>query len=319
MRVSLHKTIALAVASASIVFAQATPKVEFEVATIKPAAPLNPQAIVAGKAHLGMIVDGSRVDIGYLSLADLIPLAYRVKPYQVSGPDWLGQTRFDISAKIPDGVPKDKVPDMLQSLLLDRFKLTIRNEKKEDSVYALVVAKGGIKMKPAASEPEPPADTDSEKKGIVIGGLDGSQARVTQDSKGVVIKGSNTGAMHMTPGPEGMHLEADSMTMTAFVDTLSRLLDKPVLDMTELKGGYQMAFDLSLADMIRAARAMGTLPAGAIPTGPGLPPGLADALSDPSSSSIFAAVQTLGLKLEPRKIPVDTIVIDHVEKNPTDN
>jgi hypothetical protein len=52
------------------------------------------------------------------------------------------------------------------------------------------------------------------------------------------------------------------------------------------------------------------------PLGAGAP---ADAASDPSSSSIFTAVQQLGLKLEPRKAPIEMIVVDYLEKTPTDN
>jgi len=54
--------------------------------------------------------------------------------------------------------------------------------------------------------------------------------------------------------------------------------------------------------------------------GPGTAPaGGAPAASDPSGTSIFQAVQQLGLRLEPRKAPVETIIIDHVEKAPTEN
>ena len=62
-------------------------KPQFEVATIKPAPPLNPAMIAAGKMHIGMKIDAGRVDIGYLSLNDLIMAAYKVKQHQVAGPD----------------------------------------------------------------------------------------------------------------------------------------------------------------------------------------------------------------------------------------
>jgi uncharacterized protein (TIGR03435 family) len=299
----------------------ATPKLEFEVASIKPAGPLQPANIVAGKLRIGMTIDGARVDIGMLSLMELIPMAYHVKNYQVSGPDWLGQNRFDILAKMPDGAMKDQVPEMIEALLADRFKLKVHRESREHAVYALVVAKGGPKMKAAVDEPEAPSGVDDAKKGITIGSTDGSKTQVMQDGKGVMMRGGGSGTMRMTPGADGMHLEASAMTMTTLVDTLSRLVDRPVVDMTELKGGYQISLDLSMADMLRAARAAGV--GGGV--GPGLPGGpgggisAADVASDPGSSSIFNAVQALGLKLEPRKVPVETIVIDHVEKTPSEN
>src|SRR5437763_716226 len=123
---------ATALLAAQIAFGQGPKaRLEFEVATIKTAPPLNPAQIMQGKLHVGMKVDGARVDIGFMSLADLIRTAYDVKPYQVSGPEWLNTERFDIMAKLPDGATKDQVPAMLKSLLADRFKVAVHKESKE--------------------------------------------------------------------------------------------------------------------------------------------------------------------------------------------
>jgi uncharacterized protein (TIGR03435 family) len=176
-------------------------------------------------------------------------------------------------------------------------------------------------LKEAVPEPETAASADDSKKGIVIGSADGSQTRVIQDGKGLVVRGGQTGNMRMRPGPDGsMRMEASNMTMVALADALTRFVDRPVIDMTELKGGYQVTLDLAMADMIKAARAagfaggaQGGVPGGAAPASP------ADAASDPSSNTIFAAVQQLGLKLEPRKTPIEEIVVDHLEKTPTEN
>jgi uncharacterized protein (TIGR03435 family) len=105
----------------------------FEVASIKPAPPITTIAaqIQSGKIHVGMTIDAARVDIGFMSLADLIRVAYRVKPYQISGPDWMREERFDIVAKLPDGASTDQVPEMLQALLAERFNLKVHRESKE--------------------------------------------------------------------------------------------------------------------------------------------------------------------------------------------
>src|SRR5260370_21005376 len=94
----------VAALTAGLVFAQpAAPAPQFEVASIKPSPPLNPGLIKSGQMHIGMKIDKARVDIGNMSLADLIRTAYRLKPYQVSGPDWMGAQRFDVLATLPDG------------------------------------------------------------------------------------------------------------------------------------------------------------------------------------------------------------------------
>ncbi len=142
--------------AASLAFAQ---RPAFEVATIKPSAPLDPAALRAGTAHISTRVDGGRIDMGTASLFRLICTAYRLRPYQMRGPDWLKNTNFDIQATLPAGGSVDKIPEMLQSLLEDRFGLKVHRADEEQPVYALVVAKGGPKLEKAKpAEPEPPAD-----------------------------------------------------------------------------------------------------------------------------------------------------------------
>src|SRR5579859_5375650 len=126
-----------------------TPKLAFEVASIKPSAPLDMAALRVGKAHIGTRINASRVDIGTTPLFNLICTAYRLRPYQVSGPEWLKTTNFDIQATIPAGASADNVPDMLRTLLEERFGLKTHHDAKEQSVYALVVAKGGPKLTPS--------------------------------------------------------------------------------------------------------------------------------------------------------------------------
>jgi uncharacterized protein (TIGR03435 family) len=302
-------------------FAQAPPAPAFEVASIRPATMPTPAQIASGQAHLGMNVDAARVDIGSLSLADLIRVAYNVKQYQIQGPDWMSSERFDVVAKLPEGASKEQVPQMLQALLAERFQLKAHRESKEHSVYALVVGKNGSKLKESAPESDAPANAPPPAGGMVIG-MGQNQMRLSgriDDPKGLVISGGPTGDARMTIGPNGaMRLEISKMTLATFADFLAGFVDRPVVDMTELKGNYQLALELSTQDLMTAARAAGV----AVPMGRGGGDAArqpADAASDPSGGSIFAAVQQLGLKLDARKAPIDLIVIDQVQKTPTEN
>jgi len=209
------------------------------------------------------------------------------------------------------------VPEMLQALLAERFKLTVHRESKEQAVYALVVGKNGPKLKEALPDADAPAGgrapttTDDVNPQVRLSGR-GENTQVS-------ITGGPIGTAHMSMGPDGtMHLVASKMNMAALADTLSRFFDRPVVDLTELKGSYQVALDLSMEDLRNAARAFGVMAPG---MGGGRDGGRAtpDAASDPGGLSIFAAVQQLGLKLEPRKTPLDLVVIDHLEKTPTEN
>jgi uncharacterized protein (TIGR03435 family) len=291
---------------------------QFEVATIKPAPPLNPAAMAAGKMHVGMSVDAARVDIGYLSLSDLILLAYKVKQHQLVGPDWMKNERFDILAKMPEGGTKEQVPEMLQALLADRFKLSFHKETKEQNVYGLTVGKGGPKLKESSKE-EDTSFSDDKGKGATVS-FGGGQVR--QTGNGAVIKTEGqpgTTKISMVDGK--MHMESTKVTTTALAELLTRFVGKPVVDMTELKGNYDVTLEMSMEEMMNVARKAGMAVPGMGGPAPGGDSGRpADAASDPSTGgSIFATIQQLGLKLESRKAPIDTIVVDKLEKAPTEN
>ena len=84
-----------------------------------------------------------------VTLKELIAFTYRIQQFQISGgPRWIGSDRFDVEGKAED--PKadfDQLRLMLRSLFEDRFKLKVHRETKESPAYALVVGKGGPKIK----------------------------------------------------------------------------------------------------------------------------------------------------------------------------
>lgn len=135
----------------------AQPQRSFEVASIKNAPPYTMEMMHSGKVKLGMKVDGARVEFGATALTELIARAYRVRTFQVSGPGWMNDQKYDIMAKLPEGATPDQIPEMLQALLADRFKLTTHRTTKEFGVYALVVAKDGMKLTPRPKDYDPAA------------------------------------------------------------------------------------------------------------------------------------------------------------------
>lgn len=123
---------------------------EFEVASIHPSPPQDP-----GHMSIGMSIDKGLMRASGMTAKFLIEQAYDVRDFQVTGgPSWIGSQQYDINAKI-DGDPTDEqMRTMMQSLLADRFQLQVHRDKKEMPCYALVVAKGGSKLK----APEPDAE-----------------------------------------------------------------------------------------------------------------------------------------------------------------
>ena len=289
----------------------------FEVASIKPSEPITPAMVASGKLHAGMKIDGKRVDIGNFGMMQLICKAYDVKTYQVSGPSWLqgaglaGQ-RFDIVANLPEGATKEQIPQMLQALLAERFKLAIHRDSKDQAIYAMVVGKGPLKIKESGA---PPAAPGGEAPNPAVTGS--SSVSVSQTKTGAVVSDGTGKTQKMIPSPDGksMRFEISGATLAELAEGLTPMADHPIVDMTGLTGKYDVTLEISMQDLMNAARAAGA----AVPAAPAADPSKpAEAASDPGGS-LFTAIQSLGLKLEPRKSPMTFIVVDHVEKMPTEN
>ena len=118
---------------------------EFEVVSVKPAAP--PVNGVSSRES----VDSGLLTYTNFTLRRLISNAYGVTEGQIVGPSWIADDLYHIHARLPAGASATDVPAMLQGMLAERFKLVVERGKKKIPVYALVIAKGGHKMKPVVS------------------------------------------------------------------------------------------------------------------------------------------------------------------------
>jgi len=99
----------------------------------------------AGPYHF--TVTPNRLDILRFSLTGLILQAFDLYPFQLSGPDWMGNRTFEIQATSGAPASKDEMRVMLRNLLIERFALVTHWETRQDSVYRLEVPPGGVKMK----------------------------------------------------------------------------------------------------------------------------------------------------------------------------
>ena len=199
----------------------------------------------------------------------MIQVIHRVKANQIiGGPDWLDTERYDMEAKAEKSSTGDELHVMLTNLLVDRMKFKFHIEQREMARYGLTVDKDGPKL----------TAHEADNAGKVW--ID-----ITQEK------------------PLHMKLAATSVPMNYFAFRLAQLVDRPVVDLTELKGGYD--FTLTYTRELPAGFPAGGLLNGEEP--------------DTSGPNVHEAVKRqLGLELKPGKGPVDVIVIDHVEK-PTEN
>jgi bla regulator protein blaR1 len=192
-----------------------------------------------------------------ISLKNFIMRAYRMLDYQISGPEWLQDERFDIAAKPPAGGKEEDFPLMMRSMLADRFKLEAHKDTKVFPVYGLVAGKGGLKTEPVKDE------------------------------------GGNN--MNSSRG----YLKCERCSMAAVAGWLARQMDRPVVDMTELPGVYNLVLNFT--------------PENAEPL-------KEDGAKKEVYPPLLTAIQEQwGLKLEPKKAPLEILVIDHVEKIPSEN
>src|ERR1017187_5691868 len=195
-RVNVCAGLALLTAGAGFGQTPAAPPA-FEVASVKPA----PPPADPGELRVQIGGDPGMIDYKNVSLKMVIARAYEMKEFQISGPDWIETARFDILAKVPPNAPKGQIPLMLQNLLAERFKLTVHREQKVMPVYAMVVGKGGLKVKPLEGDPE--------------------------------------GSMRNMFSPKGRAFSGQ-MTLAALAAALSRSEERRVVDLSGVKGTYDV-------------------------------------------------------------------------------
>ena len=277
----------------AVTFGQTSPT--FEVVSIRPASEQVTQVTA------GVRIAGSQVRLGSMSLKDYIGMAYGVRPQQIAGPDWLGQQRFDLAATIPAGGSAVQLPEMMRAMLADRFKMTMHREKKEFPVYELGLAKGGPTFHPSTAAAAP-AESVGEKPPAVNVIASGSGNGV-----GVDLGGGSSFAFGNN------RLEVRKMTMLQFAEVLTRFVDRPVIDRTAMTGSYDVVLDIApedyLAVMIRSA----------VNAGVTLPPQALRALDNANADPLSGPLRNAGLTLESRRAPLDVIVVDVIEKTPTEN
>jgi len=283
VRVTLVCFLLLAIAGREI----AQDLTHFEVASVRPAAPFTdvpPGAVAAPQVKGGVgTSDPGQITYRGIWLTGLITTAYGLRSFQLSGPAWLGDQRYDIAAKIPPGTTKEQFNVMLQNLLSERFNLSFHRESKTFPVYALTVGKNGPKLKSSeAAEPPPPRTLigRTDEKGF---------PSLPPGYSGVVGRPAN-GRMYLAGQRAGL------AKLIAMIDNQAAGVDHPIVDETGLTGEYDFKLEFEYQR-----------------------PGVLGDPSDPVPTVFAVLERELGLKLESKRVPFDVLVVDRLDKVPTAN
>ncbi len=204
------RTILVAVLAAGAARAQQTEALSFEVASMKQVQPQEQQA------RRRPTVGTDRIEFSNVTLWYCISYAYGMRSYQMFGPEWLRQARYDIVAKGPAGTRREDLPKMMQTLLAERLKLKAHQETRTIPVLALTLGKAGPKLTEAAP------DSGDGQGGAQVG-----------------MSASESG---------GERLEIKGGGMSTLVNTLTGLLGLPVVDQTGLAGRYDFALEFSRSE-----------------------------------------------------------------------
>ena len=244
------------------------PPTEFDVADIRPTKP-------ESQVRMLQNMPGGRLDVKGMTLKVLIQFAWNTTPDLIAGgPKWLDSDRYDIVAKAPEGDPPEPYMDfdtmrlMLRALLIERFKLATHEETQTANVYALHAPKRPPKFKKA----------------------DESSRTFCKASPSAIL-----GNPALTNS-----FTCQNTTMPDFARLLRQVaggyVDHPVIDSTELSGGWDLTLSWTARGIFDRAVRGGRGENGASPNVP--------TASDPNGAvSVFEALEKLGLKLEARKAP----------------
>lgn len=295
MRLTLSLLFAFALVCGVAYSQPSDPTLTFEVASVKASPPRPPNgAIRVGCTGGPGSKDPGRWTCRNMTVSNLISNAYNLKRYQMTA-DNFEADRYEITATMGAGTTREQFREMLKNLLKERFKLAVHFEKKEVPGYELVVAKGGVKMKDAQAPKDNPDDRKAPRQ-------DGPLQR---DKEGFPILAPGEDAMAIMGGKA--RWVSPQCTMDRIANMMVNQLNAPVADATGLTGKYEVNMFWEAAGfsdgLMRAA------PGGAEP-----------AASELAGPTIFTALQDqLGLKLQSKKASIEALVIDHLEKVPTEN
>jgi uncharacterized protein (TIGR03435 family) len=286
------KPLLLITLNAGLLFSQAPAGPRFEVASVHPSPGVRQDGVA-----IGVHADGAQVRINALPMRDYVARAYRVRQLQVIGPEWLTSERYDVSAKLPDGATSDQIPEMIQALLLERFQLKAHREKRDLPAYVITSGKPPLNMKLLPPDTNPPAP-----KGT-------GDIQATGSAAGVSVDLGNGSSYTFANGVFTGH----KLTMDQLARMVERYVDRPIVDMTDQPGSYDFSFKVSEEDnqvmLIHAALGAGMQ----------LPPQVVQFAANGSVSSLMDGFQSLGLKMESRKAPIDVVVVDSLNKTPSEN
>ncbi len=268
----------------------------FEVASLKPLQPPTAAnsmaALMMAKSQDRMYdshprgwlpIQKARLSLKNRSLAGLIASAFRLRLSEVSGPTWITEDRYDVEATFPADTPHTAVNDMLRTLLEERFGLKTHSDEKEESGYALVETKDGVKPTQAtrSTEEEVAAMSEEDRRAELEKMRMAMQKRMEEMKKEAAANGAGSGFSTNT--------WQGSTTLAGLADWLASILGRPVVDATGLQGNYDFTIDI---------RRFG---------------------DDTEEYATGQALAKLGLKLVARKITVALVMIDHVDRTPKSN
>jgi uncharacterized protein (TIGR03435 family) len=288
--VILPRAAALAVLTGVGLWGQTTAGATFEAVTVKPSSPNDGRYVRGCKGGPGT-GDPTFWRCTNATITMLVEQGYHLRRYQLSAPDWTASENFEIEARLAPDSTQDQLREMIRGLLGDSFRLRFHWGKKEMPQYDLVVANGRAKLKASADQ----APEERQQVPRAYGG-DGA----ADDAGGYPnIPRSCSGCMAINAAGKARYRAARAQikNLTAFLDGQ---LGRQVNDLTGLTGWYDITLSWT--------------------SGGGIGP-RPDSDADPDAGlTIESAVQQqLGLKLVPRKGPVDVFIVDQAEKKPAGN
>jgi len=302
VNVALATLLAVTTASAQDTTAPAavSPGATFEVASVKPSNPnpdpTNPLSMIT----LMMPQPGGRFRATNTPVRMLIMAAFELKQEAqlVGGPPALLSAKYDINAKAPDTIGMKELPQLLRSLLTERFKLKTHTETRELPLYDLVLARSdgrlGPDMKPSTSDCSKPEEILAQQGAALAKGDFASfvgkpaPCSVSTDPSG---------------GPLNLMMRGDGQEMKTLVEVLQQFTGRTVRDKTGLTGRYDFAMKLDLQMVLALAKKMGA----------NIPPGAENIPQADGSSLMTTLNENLGLKLDSVRAPVDVVIVDSVD------